>query len=248
MSDFILTAENCAPPPGMGTGLIPRDWTAQPYGSIPGLPAMALPSFTDEEIKDRLADQERYKSSLHHMREDYKIRSLNQASEPACWAFSTTKALMYLRARANEPMEELSGWMLYCISANFVSRGGWCDASLQTAREVGICTLAEWPQGRMDRSLWNEANKAAAATRKVIEWSDVPEDNERIIASLLLMNVPVMAEHNRWQHSVCAEQLISWNPFKYRIDNSWRPDWGDNGTAILDWRIDNAACPMVVGL
>lgn len=247
MSDFILTDDNCTPPPGMATGQIPRDWDAQPYGSILGLPAMALPEFSDQEIQDRLVDQERHKSSLHHMREDYKIRSLNQSDQPLCWAFSPTKAIMYLRARANEPMEELSGWMLGMVSSGFVSRGGWCDASLKTASEVGICTLAEWPQGSMSRSNWTEANKAAALKRKVTEWSDVPADNQRAIASLLLMNIPVMVEHNRWRHSVCAYQLVSWAPFKYRIDNSWSPSWGDNGTAILDWRIDNAACPYVVG-
>lgn len=249
MSDFILTDDNCAPPPGFATGLIPRDWAAQPYGSIPGLPAMALPSFSDQEILDRLADQERHKSSLHHMREDYKIRSLNQSRYPFCWAFSTTKAIMYLRARANEPMEELSGFMLACISSGYQVRGGWCDESLQTAREVGICSLAEWPQDSISRNNWNEVNKAAALKRKVTEWSDIPPGNTRMIASLLLMNIPVMVEHNRWAHSVCGYQLVSWNPFKYRIDNSWTENWGsEQGTAIMDWRIDNAAAPYVSGL
>lgn len=246
---FLLNDLNCKPPPGMATGLIPRDFSRQPYGSIFGLPAMALPEFTDEEIEDRIADQERHKSSLFHMREDYKIRSLNQASEPACWAFSTTKALMYLRARANEPPEELSGWMLYCISANFVSTGGWCDNSVRAASKVGINTLAEWPQGKMSRSLWNAENKAAAATRVVTEFSDMPNDsrNMRILFSLLLMNIPVMVEHNRWQHSVCAFYARDWKKKIHRIDNSWRPDWGDDGCADMDWVPDNMACPYVIG-
>lgn len=249
---FILTDDNCQVPAGFGTGLNPRDFAKQPYGSIEGLPAMALPEFTDEEIEDRIADQERHKSSLFHMRQDYKIRSLNQASYPYCWAFSTTKAIMYLRARMNEPMEELSGWMLGSVSSGYVKRGGWCDDSLRTAREVGICSLEEWQQGGTSRSLWTEANKIAAAKRKVTEWSDIPNDsrNTRILASLLVCNIPVMVEHNRWSHSVCAFYLRGWKkqPFNYDIDNSWTPNWGNDGCSTMNWVPDNMACPYVTGL
>lgn len=250
MSDlFILTEDNSAPPPGMATGLIPRDFSKQPYGSIPGLPAMALPEFSDQEIEDRIADQIRHKSSLLDMRQDYKIRSLNQASYPYCWAFSTTKAIMYLRARANEPMEELSGWMLGSVSSGFVKRGGWCDESLGTAREAGVCSLEEWPQGVVSRSQWNETTRAAAAKRKVYEWSDMPNDsrNMRILFSLLLSNIPVMVEHNRWSHSVCAFYARDWKKKEYDIDNSWSPDWGNDGCSTLNWTPDNMACPFVTG-
>lgn len=233
----------------MGRGLIPRDFSARPYGSIFGLPAMALPEFTDEEIEDRIADQERHKSSLFHMRADYGIRSLDQASYPYCWAFSTTKAIMYLNARANNPVEELSGWMLGSVASNFQKTGGWCEYSLQAAREVGVCSLAEWPQGGTSRSLWNATTKEQAAKRKVLEWSDMPGDDRerllRIMRSLLVMNIPVMVECNRWLHSVCAFQALPKK--KYRIDNSWTPDWGDDGCAVMDWLPDNCACPFVVG-
>jgi len=245
---FILTDDNCQIPVGFETGLVPRDFEAQPYGSIEGLPAMALPEFSDEEIQDRLNDQEKYKSSLLHMRADYKIRSLNQANYPYCWAFSTTKAIMYLQARMNKPIEELSGWMLGSVASGFVKTGGWCENSMRAAREVGVCSLAEWPQGGTGRSLWNEVTKLAAAKRKVVEWSDIPNDNRniRILASLLLSNIPVMVEHNRWSHSVCAFYLRSWKPFKYDIDNSWTPNWGNDGCSTMDWIPDNMACPYVV--
>lgn len=235
-----------------GRGLVPRNFARQPYGSIVGLPALAMPEFTDEEIADRLADQDKYKSSLAHRREDYKIRSLDQDGWPYCWGFSTTKALMYLRARANEPMIELSGWMLASVASGFQNRGGWCEESLKAAREVGICSLAEWPQQATSRANWTEANKAAAAKRKVQEWSDIPNDdrNTRILASLLLMNIPVMTEYNWWAHSVCAYVLLSWKPLRYKIDNSWSPAWEDDGTIIMEGNKgipDNMACPFVIG-
>ena len=249
---FVINDSNwqqvAAAPPSHHYGLVRRDYSAMPLGSLPFAAEYDMPLISVDEIEDRIADQERNKSSLEHIRADCGIRSLDQDGYGYCWAFSTTKAVMLLRAAQNQPTVELSGWAVGSIVKNYRDEGGWCQQSLEFGVNVGFPSLAVWPQGQVKRSLDTPEMRADAATRKVTEWMDMEPRNKLQLASNLLRNIPTMCDFNWWSHSVCAFRLLSWNPFRIKIDNSWTPTWGDNGCAVLEGNKaipDGMACPRV---
>ena len=91
-------------PAGRATGLVPRNYATHPvgcYAFAPEFPASEL--VPESEWADRLAENRRTKSGLLDLREArYDVlRSLDQDGLGLCWAFSTTKAVMYLRAVMN---------------------------------------------------------------------------------------------------------------------------------------------------
>src|SRR2546423_4116906 len=96
---------NAPVPPGKKTGLVPRDYRTHPVGCH----ACAQP-FPDDllvpegEWAGRLALQQANKASLLDLREaNYAaLKSLDQNGYGLCWAFSSTKAVMYTRALAGE--------------------------------------------------------------------------------------------------------------------------------------------------
>jgi hypothetical protein len=229
-------------------GCVPRNFAAMPYGSLPYAAPFDMPLMSDQEIEDRIADQARNKDSLEHIRADCKIRSLDQDGWPYCWAFSTVKAVMLLRAAQNQPTVELSAWAVGAIVKGYQKQGGWCQESLELLVSMGCPSLAVWPQGEVKRSLDTAEMRADAGTRKVTEWMDMEARNKRQTASNLLRNIPTMVEYNWWSHSVCAVRLLSWSPFKILIDNSWSPTWDTDGMAEIEGSKavpDNQACPRV---
>lgn len=231
------------------TGCIPRDYQAMPFGSLPFAAEWDMKEMSDEEIEQGIADQERHKSSLEHIRADCGIRSLDQDGYGYCWAFSTVKAVMLLRAAQGQPTVELSAWAVGAIIKNYRNQGGWCQQSLEFLVNTGVPSLEIWPQAAVNRKYDTPAMRADAATRKVTEWMDMEPRNTRQLASNLLRNIPTMIDLNWWGHSVCAFRLVAWKPtLRVKIDNSWTPDWGDNGCSILEGRRaipDGQACPRV---
>src|SRR4051812_35839675 len=92
-------------PAGRATGLIPRNYATHPVGCYAFAPVFPESELVPEsEWADRLADNRRTKSGLLDLREAHYdvLRSLNQDGLGLCWAFSTTKAVMYLRAVMNQ--------------------------------------------------------------------------------------------------------------------------------------------------
>ena len=239
----VLTA-----PPGREFGCVPRDYHAMPFGSLPFAAEWDMPIIPEAEWDDRIADQERHKSSLEHIRQDCGIRSLDQDGYGYCWAFSTVKAVMLLRAAQGQPTVELSAWAVASIIKNYRNQGGWCQQSLEFLVKTGVPSLEIWPQGKVDRQYDTAEMRADAGTRKVTEWMDMEPRNKQQLASNLLRNIPTMIDLNWWGHSVCAFRLISRDPFRVKIDNSWTPGWGDDGCAVLEGRRaipDGQACPRV---
>lgn len=236
---------------GNAMGCIPRDYSAMPFGALRYAAEWNMPEMSDEEIADRIADQERNKSSLEHIRRDCGIKSLFQNGWGYCWAFSTVKAVMYVRAIQNQPTVVLSGTAVAAIIKGYKNQGGWCQQSLDFVVKHGVPSVDVWPENEVKRSLDNAAMRADAATRKVTEWLDMEPRNSRQTASNLLRNIPTMMDLNWWEHSVCGIRLVQWKPtLKIKIDNSHGVDFGEDGMATLEGRKavpDGQACPLVSG-
>lgn len=169
-----------------------------------------------------------------------------------CWAHGTCSAVMLVRAKNNQPFVSLSAYHVACIIKNYRDEGGWCTQALDFIAKRGIASEEFWPQRSVSKSNDTPQMWQNAALHKVEQWWDISDNREtakRQMATLLLLNDPVQTDHNWWGHSICTMRLISWNPFKTMIWNSWGESWSDRGMGILEGSKaipDGAVAPRVV--
>jgi hypothetical protein len=233
--------QHAAPPVGQGMGLIPRDFSRCPVGYLMYAKPFDLPLMTDQEIQDGIVAQEIHKSSLQHLRDKAadgsQMPSYDQNGQGYCWAYSSTCAASLARVAMGLPYIRLSAHKVGCFVKGYRDQGGWNAQSVAHIAEHGVPSEAIWPAKSMSRSNDTPEMRANAALHKITEWMDLAEGGEilkRQIATALLHNCPIAVDFNWWGHSVCAVRLLSWNPFKYLIWNSWTNSWGENGMGALE--------------
>lgn len=221
---------NAPVPPDRSTGLIPRDYRLHPVGCFEFAPA-----FPDEELipenewQDRWTAQ-RGNSLLDLRNANYEIlHSLDQNGFGLCWAFSTTKATMYLRAVANEVLLRLSAYWVAGRVKGWRDEGGWGAESLAKIVAEGAPVEALCPTYRSSND--TAETRANAAFHKVTEWwdgSDSVEQATKQMISSLLRNIPCVVDLNDMGHSMCAIDIERLNPLTIIYDNSWGSS-GDRG-------------------
>jgi hypothetical protein len=226
MAKRITKARANAPvPPGKSTGLVPRDYSRHPVGCMAFAPAFPDSELVPEsEWADRLAENRKTKSGLLDLREAHYevLRSLNQDGLGLCWAFSSTKAVMYLRALANEAPLRLSAWWVAGVIKNWRDEGGWGAASLEKIVNGGVPAESYCPSYK--RSYDTPECRANAALHRVTEWWDGAEDSraaQKQLVSMLLKRTPCVVDLNAMGHSMCAIDIGSLNPLEIIYDNSW---------------------------
>lgn len=215
------------------TGLVRRNYDTHPsgcYAVAPSAPADWLVPPAEQQA--RLDAQVANKGSLFDLREaNYDVlKSLDQNGYGLCWAFSTTKAVMYLRAIMNEPAVRLSAWWVAGKVKGWRDQGGWGAESLTEIATAGVPSLTVCPS--YSRQFDTPAVAADAGQRKVIEWYDGGDDralNTQIMISAFLLGLPPVLDFNWWSHSVCGCRLVSLNPLTIDIDNSWGESAGNRG-------------------
>ena len=249
MSEFIVTDDTMKPPDGYASGLVERDYEVNPvgYNSRP----FAIPLIPENQWEARLSAKLAAKSCLSEIRKRGNFGGLipatDQNGKGYCWAHSTVSAMMLLRARQNEPYVELSAYAIACIIKNYRDQGGWGSQSLEWVAQHGCPSSGFWPLKSMSRSNDTPAMRANAALHKVTEWQDHEPRNKAQLVTCLLLDIPVVSDFNWWGHSVCTMDLVSLNPFRTRILNSWS-NWGDRGEGILEGSKaipDGAISPLV---
>lgn len=222
------------------------------------------------EWSARCKEQKERRSSLYHrkltdMANGKPHQSLDQNGQGFCWKYGNDGCAMYARAATNLPYVRFSPHAGACVIKGFRDQGGWCGLAHRFDRgedpnhpgKGGFMPESRWPQKSMSRQYDTAENWAEAAKYRIVEDVYDPlkgvydqDIKDEIVAGLLLLNIPVQVDYNEWGHSVVA---ISWEEFEPgafgpRIDNSWTPDWGENGTGIIKrWDIDGATGIVVVG-
>lgn len=241
MAGFVITDDD-AFPDGMeyGRGLDPRNYSIHPVGycSKPFLLDLIPSGSVEKFIRAKETSRGRLSDFRNRGNGGSPISSTNQGNTNYCWAHSSTAAVMLARTVAGEPHVDLSATSIACKIKNFKNVGGWGSQSLEYITDHGVCRLDDWPQGpagiRRDMDsppAWVEAKRF-----RVTEWMDLePRNTEQLIACLL-RNFPVVSDFNWWRHSVVTLDLISLNPLRTLIWNSWGDRWGDNGFGILEGR------------
>lgn len=223
---------NAPVPAGFSTGLVPRDFVSHPVGCMafaPEFPASEL--VPESEWADRLEENRRTRSGLLEIREDnYQVlRSLDQDGLGLCWAFSSTKATMYVRALMGEPLVRLSAWWVAGKVVGWRDQGYWGAASLAQIVKEGVPEESLCPAYRSQYD--TQETRDNAAKHKVTEWwdgSDRPSEAQKQLVSMLLKRIPCVVDLNVMGHSMCAIDVKSLNPLTIVYDNSWG-EQGDKG-------------------
>lgn len=216
-------------PVGCSTGLIPRDYGTHPQGCFAFAPAFPDSELIDQsQWADRLAFNRSNKSGLLDLRQANidVLKSLDQDGFGLCWAFSSTKAVMYLRQIMNEPGIRLSAYYVAGKVKHWQDQGGWGAASLEFIVSNGVPAESFCPAYK---SSYDTPDASAnAAMHKVTEWWDGdsnPSKAQQQLVSMLLKSVPCVVDLNDMGHSMCAIDIDSLNPLTIIYDNSW----GTNG-------------------
>jgi hypothetical protein len=216
---------NAPVPPDKATGLIPRDYSKHPVGCFAFAPAFPDSELVPEsEWADRLAENRATKSGLLDLREAHYevLHSLDQDGLGLCWAFSSTKAVMYLRALMNEAPLRLSAWYVAGCIKGWRDQGGWGAASLEFIVDKGVPAESYCPSYKS--SYDTAETRANAALHKVTEWwdgSENPAQAQKQLVSMLLRRVPCVVDLNDMGHSMAAIDIGSLDPLEIIFDNSW---------------------------
>lgn len=218
-------------PAGCSTGGIPRNFKTHPvgcYAEAPAFPDSEL--IPEDQWADRWNEKMKNQSSLLHIRQDNYdlLQSLFQNGKGLCWAFSTTKAAMYIRKLMGEPDLRFSGWYTAGIVKGWADEGGWGAESLAQGAKNGFATLDEVPSYSSQYATADIAAKAAQ--RRITEWwdgSDSPSLAQKQAISMLLNDIPCVVDLNVMSHSMCCV-WFTLNPITFIYDNSWG-EQGDHG-------------------
>jgi hypothetical protein len=237
----------------------PRRSLAHLFGDAPN----QIKIIPESEWDARFEEQEAQQSSLEHirMRGDHgkMISALDQNGQGFCWAYSTTGAVMMLRASANLPHVRLSGHAIGCQIKNYRDEGGWGALSADWVMKNGVPSVQFWKEKSMSRNNDTPEMRANALEHLVSEdWSDQsasPYDRNLTteqLATLLFNDIPVIADFNWWSHSVLLLRWMriskgNWGP---KLLNSWTNGWEDHGMSTLEGskgRPDGAVALRVSG-
>lgn len=214
-----------------GRGLIPRDYTANPEGSLAYAAPFNMPLIPRNEWPDRIADMERNKSRLSDIADQAGVPCLNQGSVGYCHAFSPCYAVMALRAAMGLPFEELSASSIGGPVTGFRNAGAYIFDDLKHIVDHGVATTKTYPMLTTSNH-WNQAAQQEAAKHKVTEWWELKNRNFDQTMTCLLSRIPVCVGLNHWAHAVTyLDPIYKDGKFGVLMQNSWGVGWGQNGRA-----------------
>lgn len=202
----------------------------------------------ESEWDARFEEQEKYKSSLAHLRrralQGKPFPSLDQNGQGYCWMYSGGNALTSARAKQNQPWVRFSCHAGAWVIKNGKDEGGWTGLAGPYIADKGLPTIKEWPEKSMNGGTYNTAAtwEVAKKFRPTETWIDMRASqydrtlSRLVLATLLFNNIPCTGDYDWWSHSV---HLMQW----YRIAkgnwgpkglNSWTDGWGDLGEFTLE--------------
>lgn len=233
-------------------GYQPRDWDAQPEGSIEFCEPFPGHFMIDRgEWRERIEERERNNATLKQQSLAAGIETVSQNGTNYCWSFGSTRALEIVEAvHQGQPHVPLSPTAVACKAKNFANRGGNTFDWIPIAARDGVPTAEAWPLNRRDRQYNTPEVWATGAAQRMHEWWELPRNSFDAMASCLLRGWPVIIGVAWWSHMICAVDLkaLPGGVFGVEIWNSHGRNYGENGFAVLSERKGTAfdqACPMV---
>ena len=234
-------------PPGVGRGLVPRDYELDPPEMFAPPDQMQL--IPASEWDARFDEQEATQSSLEHLylsgpNGTPAFEHLDQNGFPDCWAYSTGHAIMLDRLKRSPGVVPVRLNPTAVATMLRQTNGGWCGLSAKFAREHGFpeegSGPGQWPKLSRRGQDTPELRAAMARNRVEEDWTDLtrPVHSQNLTeaqsATCSFNNIPGPEDFNHWAHSVCRIRHVriergSWGKL---ILNSWQ-GWGRFGLGVL---------------
>jgi len=178
-------------------------------------------------------------------------RVLDQGRTGACNAFASVQAIHLLRAAAGAPYVELSAGNLYGRINGGRDAGSTLVDAIRELELRGVCRASIVPHLHWQPSRWPKGWEEDAKKFRVLEAWDCPTF-EHIASAIQLgfgVNIGILIGANfipgpdGWipsrvgragGHAMCAVGLAQkYNQWGVKVVNSWGPDWGQRGMAIV---------------
>lgn len=188
-----------------GYGLIPRDFAANPYGSI--APEFSFAVLPWNEIRERHEYNKANKSTNSDILNAKGFVDTNQSRTLYCWMHGCVNGQMATRIIQNQPHIELSAASAAAPVKNFANRGGWGGEALEWLAKNGVATFKEWPANEIDRRYYTDEMKAVAKQNLVTEWEDVPARDMQVFASGVVQNLVFPVAFNWWSHLILGVDI-----------------------------------------
>lgn len=242
MSEFVINDQSDVKHSDLKSvlcGCLPR---REAYGSLPFASVPTVKLIPWEEMPDRIADQERNKSSLFHIWQDSQIGALDQNPLLWCWGYSSVGGVLVEREQMGLPYVPLSPSSVAGPVVNFANHGYYIESALQQMITVGVAPIEYVPETTNDASQFKLGWREAASSYRVKDWVDVGTNAQMQLTMLLTMRA-LVAARNWWGHAMLDLQALDRNPklpannplrYGRKFLNSWGRSWGDKGIGVLE--------------
>ena len=218
-----------------GRGLLSRDFTAHPHGSLPFAAKWTRPTIPRSEWAERIKDLEKAKARIPDICDAFGLVVKNQSNTNFCWANAPVHCLEIMRIVQGQDHVSLSPASVACKINGFKNEGGWDTEALKYLATHGAVPSSLWPDNAIDRSRDTAAANAERAKYQVTEWDDLEPRNFDQLMTSVLQCVPVAIGLSWWGHEVTAVAgvVLDGGRFGMIISNSWGTTWQDKGRGVL---------------
>jgi hypothetical protein len=217
------------------TGYIPRDYKAQPRGTVAFTSPFDLKPIPKSEWKGRIDYLKEQKARLSDVVTANGLKASDQNGLPYCWAHGTVNAMRVLRAKEGQLYLDLSATAVAAQIKGFRESGGNTFDAIPHVAKHGVPTFKTWPQNKMDRSLVTEEMKDEASLTTLKEWYEMEPNDMEMKATSLLSGIPVIGGYSHMGHMMCDLDLIyKGDEFGVLTWNSWGETWGNFGNGTME--------------
>jgi len=158
----------------------------------------------------------------------------NQGQTRYCWAHACVRTLEALRVWQGQQPCLLSAESIAVPITGGRNRGGTCDEAIPQLREYGACRQELWPLNDLNERHAEPSWKVDRLRFRLLRWIETKSWDEQM--TLAFKRIPLAIGLGWWGHMPCqlGPARLPNGELGIVIDNSWGPNWGENGRGVLD--------------